>query len=210
VHTRDELEELARLARHYGVRVVSDEIHAPLQMPTSTLTPYLSVANTDVDFAVASASKAWNLAGFKAAIVIPGSAAAAEELHALHRRVGVHPGHIGVIAHTAAFAHGRPWLDSLIADIDANRHALTALLAEHLPNTRYQPPEGTYLAWIDCRDLGLGDDPAKIFLEQGRVAFSGGTGFGDGGAGFVRINLATSPEILAEAVKRMAAVAVAA
>lgn len=205
VHTRDELAEVARLARQYGVRVVSDEIHAPLIMPTSTFTPYLSAGETGPDFAVSSASKGWNLAGFKAAVAIPGAEAAAD-LEKMHQRAGNHPGHIGMIAHTAAYTHARDWLDAAIGGIDENRRALADLLHVHLPRARYTPPEGTYLAWIDCRELGLGDDPAKTFLEQGRVALNSGLAFGDGGAGFVRFNLATSPGIIAEAVKRMASV----
>ena len=202
VHTRAELEMVASLARQYGVRVVSDEIHAPLVMPTSTLTPYLSVAGTEPDFAVTSASKGWNLAGFKAALVVAG-ADAVEDLKAPALHGG---GHIAAIAHTAAFNHGRDWLDAAIAGIDENRRLLGDLLETHLPETRYQLPEATYLGWVDCRELGLGDDPAAAFLEQGRVALTAGTGFGDGGAGYVRVNLATSPAILEEAVTRMASV----
>lgn len=205
VHTMAELDAVAGLARRFGVRVVADEIHAPLVMPSSTFTPYLAASGTERDFSVASASKGWNLAGFKAAIVVPG-ADSVEDLKTLSQQVANHPGHIALIAHTAAFEHARPWLDAAIAGINANRQALTGLLREHLPGARYCPPESTYLAWIDCRELGLGDDPAKVFLEQGRVALSSGTGFGDGGAGFVRLNLATSPEILADAVARMASV----
>ncbi len=204
VNTLEELEAVARLARQHGVRVVSDEIHAPLIMPTSTFTPYLSVAGTEPDVSLISASKGWNLAGFKAAVAIPG-ADAVEDLKAINHRMGTHPGHIAVIAHSTAFDQARSWLDGAIAGIDANRHLLTELLAEHLPAARYTPPEATYLAWIDCRDLGLGDDPAKIFLELGRVGLSGGIPFGDGGEGHVRFNLATSPAIVTEAVESMAA-----
>lgn len=205
VHTRAELEEVARLARQYGVRVVSDEIHAPLQMPTSTFVPYLDTAGTEPDFSVMSASKGWNLAGFKAALVI-GGAGSTDVVASLAHRAGSHPGHIGLIAHTAAITHGCAWLDAAIAGIDRNRMALTGMLAEHLPGTVYRPPESTYLAWVDCRGLGLGDDPAQAFLEQGKVALSSGVPFGPGGAGHVRVNLATSPAVLLEAVSRMASV----
>ena len=202
VHSRAELEMLASLARQYGVRVVSDEIHSPLIMPTATFTPYLSVAGAESGFAVVSASKGWNLAGFKAALVVAG-ADAADEL----KSFGLYgAGHIAVIAHTAAFNHARDWLDAAIGGIDANRRLLGDLLETHLPETHYQMPEATYLAWIDCRDLGLGDDPAAAFLEQTRVALSAGTGFGAEGNGYVRFNLATSPAILTEAVERMATV----
>ena len=205
VHSRDELEMLARLARQYGARVVSDEIHSPLIMPTATFTPYLSVAESAPDFTVASASKGWNLAGFKAALVIPG-AEGAQDLEVPSFRGAGHGGHIGIIAHTAAFNQARDWLDAAIGGIDENRRLLGDLLETHLPETRYQMPESTYLAWIDCRPLDLGDDPAAVFLDKSRVALNSGLTFGESGAGFVRLNLATSPEILTAAVPRMGTV----
>lgn len=205
VPTRAELNEVTRLARQYGVRVIADEIHAPLTMPTSTFTPYLMASGTGPDFSVSSASKGWNLAAFKAAVIVPG-ANAVQDLRSIPEREGNHPGHIGLIAHTAAYNDARPWLDAAVAGIDANRHTLAELLRECLPHARYCPPESTYLAWIDCGEIGLGDDPAKAFLERGRVALSSGKAFGEGGAGYVRLNLATSPEILTEAVTRMASV----
>ncbi len=173
-------------------------------MPTSTFTPYLSVAGTEPDVSVISASKGWNLAGFKAAVAIPG-ADAVDDLKAINHRMGTHPGHIGIIAHSTAFDQARDWLDGVIVGIDANRRLLADLLTEHLPAANYTPPEATYLAWIDCRDLGLGDDPAKVFLDVGRVGLSGGLPFGEGGEGHVRFNIATSPAIVTEAVERMAA-----
>ncbi|MCA9858142.1 MAG: aminotransferase class I/II-fold pyridoxal phosphate-dependent enzyme [Thermomicrobiales bacterium] len=203
VHTREELEQVARLARQYGARVVSDEIHATLIMPTSTFTPYLSVAGTEPDVSLISASKGWNLAGFKAALAIPGTDSV-EALQTINHRMGTHPGHIAVIAHSTAFDQARDWLDGAIAGIDINRQLLGEQLAQRLPNARYTPPEATYLAWIDCRELGLGDDPAKVFLDLGRVGFSSGVPFGEGGQGHVRFNLATAPAIVTEAVERMA------
>ncbi|HET9661652.1 MAG TPA: aminotransferase class I/II-fold pyridoxal phosphate-dependent enzyme [Thermomicrobiales bacterium] len=208
VNTREELETLAQLARKHGVRVISDEIHAPLIMPTSTFTPYLAAGGTEPDVSLTSASKGWNLAGFKAAIVV-GGAGATEDLEAINHRMGTHPGHVAVIAHSTAYSEARSWLDAAIAGIDENRRLLADLIQTHLPAARYTPPEATYLAWIDCRELGLGDDPAKVFLDLGRVGLSSGIPFGENGEGRVRFNLATAPAIVIEAVERMA-VAVAA
>jgi cystathionine beta-lyase len=113
--------------------------------------------------------------------------------------------HVGAIAHVAAMADGRDWLARLLAELDANRALLGRLLAEHLPGVRWQAPEATYLAWLDCRDLGLGDDPAAAFRDRGRVALSSGPNYGrEVGRGFARLNFATSPEVLEEAVRRMA------
>lgn len=201
-HTREELAAVASLARRHGVRVVADEIHAPLSPPALHV-PYLSVAGSEDAFALLSASKGWNLAGLRAAVAVAGPDAAAD-VDRLHHDVTEGASHVGVIAHTAALRHGGPWLDALLAGLEENRALLGDLLAEHLPQIGHRRPQATYLAWLDCRALGLGDDPAQAFLERGRVALTGGPPFGSGGAGHVRLNLGTSPDVLIEAVQRMA------
>ncbi|MER6038944.1 MULTISPECIES: aminotransferase class I/II-fold pyridoxal phosphate-dependent enzyme [unclassified Streptomyces] len=206
VHTAAELAAVADLAERYGVRVVADEIHAPLVAPGATFVPYLSVPGAERGLALMSASKGWNLAGLKAALALAGPGAAGD-LASMPEEVSHGPSHLGVIAHTAALDEGGAWLDALLTGLDGNRRLLAGLLAEHLPAIRYDPAEATYLAWLDCRALGLGDDPAAVFLERGRVALSSGLPFGTGGAGHARLNLATSPEILTEGVRRMAAAA---
>ncbi|MFI7404191.1 MalY/PatB family protein [Streptomyces sp. NPDC049541] len=204
VHTAGELAAVAALADRYGVRVVADEIHAPLTLPGIDFVPYLSVPGGESGLSLMSASKAWNLAGLKAALAIAGPAAAAD-LARLPEEVGHGPSHVGVIAHTAALTEGTAWLDALLTGLDDNRRLLTDLLSEHLPAISYRPGEATYLAWLDCRGLGLGEDPAQVFLERGRVALNSGIPFGTGGTGHVRLNLATSPEVVTEGVRRMAA-----
>src|SRR4029077_10783730 len=111
---------------------------------------------------------------------------------------------LGVRATIAALRCARPWLDAVVAQIDANTRLLTALLAERLPAARYREPQASFLAWIDCRDLGLGDDPAAEFLARGRVALSPGPDFGDQGRGFARLKIGTSLELIAEGVMSMA------
>ena len=201
VHTADELAAVAALAEAYAVRVVVDEIHGPLA--AADFVPYLSVAGTGTAFSVASASKAWNLAGMKAALLVGGEETA-DVLARLPEVVSHGPSHFGVVAHVAALSEGRTWLDGLQIDLAENRTILSGLLEAYLPGVRWNGGGGTYLAWLDCRDLGLGDDPAEQFLDVGRVAVNSGLPFGSGGAGHVRLNYATTPEILAEAVERMA------
>lgn len=215
VHTREELTAVAALARRFGVRVVSDEIHAPLMLSGSRFVPYLTVPGSEDAFALTSASKAWNLAGIKTALAIAGPEAAGD-LARMPEEVSHGPSHLGVIAHAEAFRTGGDWLDALLRGLDENRALLGELLAEHLPAVKYQGPQGTYLAWLDCRDLGFDDaaptglavvsdvsGPAQWFLEHARVALSSGHVFGPGGAGHVRLNFATTPAILTEAVSRM-------
>ncbi|MEU3739731.1 MalY/PatB family protein [Streptomyces sp. NPDC032198] len=203
VHTAAELTQVARLAREHGVRVVVDEIHAPIVAAGVTFVPFLSVPGAENGLSLISASKAWNLAGIKAALAIAGPDAAAD-LARLPEEVSHGPSHLGIIAHTAALRDGGDWLDALLSGLDANRRLLASLLAEQLPAVGYTPAQGTFLAWLDCRELGLGDDPAEVFLRRGRVALNSGSTFGTGGEGFVRLNLAASPEVVAEAVRRMA------
>ncbi|WP_318215766.1 MalY/PatB family protein [Streptomyces sp. SCL15-6] len=203
VHTAEELASVAALAERYGVRVVADEIHAPVVAEGVRFVPYLSVPGADRGLSLMSASKGWNLPGLKAALALAGPGAAGD-LARMPEEVGHGPSHVGVIAHTAALRDGTAWLDAVLAGLDANRRLLTDLLAAHLPGVVHHPGEATYLAWLDCRALGLGDDPARAFLHRGRVALSPGPDFGTGGAGHVRLNLATSPEVITEAVRRMA------
>jgi cystathionine beta-lyase len=203
VFARPELEGVAALAERYGVTVVADEIHAPLVMPGVTFTPFATIGLPRT-VTVTGASKAWNLAGLKCAVVVPG-AALVTELAPLTQTLRYHAGHLGVLASIAAFEEGEPWLDELVVYLDDNRRFVGELLAARLPAVRYVLPEGGYLAWLDCRALDLGDDPATTFLERGRVALSPGPTFGNQGRGFARLNFGTTRAIVAEAVERIAA-----
>jgi cystathionine beta-lyase len=207
VHSADELATLAALAEEHGVRVVADEIHAPVVYAGGPgFTPYLTVPGGDHGFSVFSPSKGWNLAGLKSGLVMAGQRAV-DVLGRLHEVHTHGSSHVGAIAHVAAMDDGREWLARLVDELDANRSLLARLLAHHLPSVRWHPQEATYLAWLDCRELGLGDDPAAVFRTRGRVALGSGPSFGhEVGRGFARLNLATSPEIVEEAVRRMASV----
>ncbi|TXS69591.1 aminotransferase class I/II-fold pyridoxal phosphate-dependent enzyme [Streptomyces sp. me109] len=205
VHTAAELTAVAELAGEFGVRVLTNEIHAPLVPAGARHVPYLSVPGSDDAVSVFSASKGWHLSGFRGGLLAWGADSGPDmrriPMDMLHELSG-----IGVIAQTAALNHGIGWLDHLLVGLDENRRLLAELLADRLPEIRHRQPEGTYLAWLDCRELNLGDDPAAAFLERSRVALTPGPEFGRGGEGHVRLNFATSPEILTDAVHRMAKV----
>jgi cystathionine beta-lyase len=205
---RAELERLAELCAAHRAWVLADEIHAPLVLDGAAHTPWLDVSNAARERGVAltSASKAFNVAGLKAALLVTASDRAREavdRLPELADRVGL----LGVVAAEAAFAHGDAWLDAVLRQLTDNRALLGERLAAELPDVVWTPPQATYLAWLDCRALGLGDDPAATLLARGRVALSPGLDYGSTGAGFVRLNFGTSPELVAETVRRMAAAA---
>ena len=206
-YTRGELQAVAALAARHEVTVISDEVHGPMTMPGATHIPYVSVGEEAAAHGVviSSASKAFNVAGLKCAVIVSTSDEMHERLVAgLPKHLPYHTGHFGVLAALAAFEHGGEWLDALVAHLDRNRRALADLLAEHLPQVGYVEPQAGYLAWLDCRELRLGDDPAEVFLERGRVALSAGPSFGELGRGFARLNIGTSRALVEEAVRRMA------
>jgi cystathionine beta-lyase len=203
-HTPEELTAVLELADSCGARVVADEIHAPLTLPGATFTPVASLPAGARAVSLMSASKAFNLAGLKAALAVPGPEAASDVAR-IPEEVSHGASHLGVISHRAAYLEGGVWLDALLAGLDENRRLLGELLAARLPEVGYHTPEATFLAWIDFSPLGLGPDPAAVLLQQARVALHHGPAFGTGGQGRARLNFGTSPEILREAVDRIAA-----
>jgi cysteine-S-conjugate beta-lyase len=150
-----------------------------------------------------SASKAWNLPGLKCAQLIISNDADRATMTGLGPYAIHGASTLGVIANTAAFRAGRPWLDSVLAHLDANRHLLAELLATHLPDVRHALPEGTYLAWLDCRRLGLPDAMADFFSDEADVVLVDGERCG--APGFVRLNFATTRPILTQMVTQMSA-----
>jgi cysteine-S-conjugate beta-lyase len=206
VHHRQDLERLAALAAGYGVTVLADEIHAPLVLPGRTHHPFLSVSPEAAGHGMVftSASKAWNLAGLKCAVIVTAEAATRRLVERLPEELPWRVGQLGVLGGIAAFTEGEPWLEEVLGVLDHHRHYLAELLAARLPAIRYRPPDASYLAWLDCTALGLGEDPSAVFLARGRVALSSGPSFGRPGVGHARLNMGTSRQLLAAAVDRMA------
>lgn len=202
VHTVEELQVVAAMSESHGVRVISDEIHAPLVLPGTSFVPYLSVEGAERGFALHSASKGWNLAGCKAALVVAG-VRARQDLGRMPHHIGAGASHLGVIAHVAALRRGGEWLDAVRDGLAVNQRFAVELLGQELPEIRPLVGPGTYFAWLDCRALDLGDDPAAAFVTRGRVALTSGPAFGTGGAGHARLILATSQSTIREAVRRM-------
>ncbi|MGN6816989.1 MAG: MalY/PatB family protein [Solirubrobacterales bacterium] len=203
VPSRAQLERIAAAADRHGAWILADEIHASLTLPGAEHVPFLTVSEAAATRGIAfwSASKAFNLAGLGCAEIVTASAEATAVIERLPVSA-THCGHLGAIGSIAAFREGGPWLDDVLAVLDHNRHLLAELLAEHLPEVGYEPPQASYLAWLDLRALDLGPDPSQPLLERGQVALSPGPRFGPQGTGFARLNLGTSPALVEEAVKR--------
>jgi cystathionine beta-lyase len=201
-----ELEAVGALVERRGGRVFSDEIHASLVYDGHHHLPYAAVSAVTAAHTVTavSASKAWNLPGTKCAQLVLGSDADAAVWAEVGRRYEHGASNLGVVASIAAYEEGGSWLDDVLHHLDGSRQLLADLLAEHLPEVGYRQPEGTYLAWLDCRALGLGDHPAEFFLEHAGVAMVDGPACGEAGAGFARYNFATPRPLIEQAVRQMA------
>jgi cystathionine beta-lyase len=207
VYSAEELAAVAVVAQRHGGRVFADEIHAPLVYPGGRHVPYASVSPVAARHSVTavSASKAWNLPGLKCAqLIVTGDADAAtwESSWPLYEH---DTSTLGAQATIAAYRDGRAWLSDVVGYLDGSRHLLARLLAEHLPGVGYQVPEGTYLAWLDCRALDLPPDLAAFFLERAGVLATNGAACGDAGQGFLRLNFATPRPILAEMIRQVGA-----
>ncbi len=207
VWSREQLLEVADICQQHGTFLIVDEIHAPLVMSGAEFVPFLSLDHPMAERAVVfhSASKGWNVPGLKCGLVVTSSPDVNEALGA--RWEALFPSQLGLVATVAAFtADGcRRWLWSALRQLEENRRILPELLSAELPGIVWERPQASYLVWLGCEALGLGDDPAAVFLERGRVALNRGLDFGEPGRGHVRLNMGTSPAILEEIVVRMAA-----
>lgn len=208
VHSRESLAALAEIAAGFGATVVSDEIHGPLAHGGRTFIPFLDASElaSDVGYAVTSASKTFNLAGLKCAVMIAGGAAQASVLRSFPAEVEWRTGLFGALANVAAYsAESDEWLEALLAALGENRRLLVDLLAQHLPEAKFLPPDAGFLAWVDVSAYGWGENPATKIRREAKVALHHGPLFGREGIGHVRINFGCSPEVLREAIARIGA-----
>ena len=208
VYTREELSRLADLAKKHNVYVLSDEIHAPLTFAEQKFTPFLSVSENAraVGITITAASKGWNIAGLKCAIIVSENEKVHETLNGIAPATHYRASLLGAFASVAAFEKGEPWLDSAMVEIDKNRNLVAELIAAKTPGVGYRIPHCSYLAWLDLTSFNLGEDPSAVLIEKGKVAFVPGVRFGAQSSQFVRLNFATSPQILEEAFNRLATV----
>jgi len=206
VYTKEELSKFVALAVKYNVIIISDEIHSPLEYSEHPFVPILTLGEDAQSHSVVvtAASKGWNIAGLKCAIIVSGSEAMHEKLNelppALHYRASL----LGAFATAVAFDKCAPWLDTVINQLDHNRNLISKLLAEHLPEVIYNPPQHSYLAWFDLSALNLGDEPTAVILDKTKVALNAGHIYGAQWGQFARMNFATSPEIITQAITQMA------
>lgn len=204
VFRREELKELAVLAIEHDLLVISDEVHADLTYPGHQHIPFASLSEEIAARTVTltSGSKAFNLAGVRCAVAHIGVKEIRDAVDAQRGILFGQVSALGVDALRAAWTDGDSWLDTVCSLLERNRWRL----AEQLPEgIGYVMPEATYLAWLDCRSLGLGDNPSAFFERDAKVLLCRGSEFGPEGKGFARLNFATSLPVLDELLRRMRA-----
>lgn len=207
VFTEAEMTQLTEVVDRHGGRVFADEIHAPLVYPGTRHIPYASTSEAAAahTLTAVSASKAWNLPGLKCAQAILTNAPDRERWEQMGMFASHGASNPGVVANIAAFRHGQAWLEEVLGYLDDSRRLLADLLSQHLPQVRYRPPDGTYLAWLDCTAMDLPGSPGAVVTDRARITVVDGPAFGAGGEGAFRFNFATPQPILTEMVERLAA-----
>ncbi len=207
-----ELAELTAVVDRHGGRVFADEIHGPLVYPGSRHVPYAATSGTTAHHTITavSASKAFNLPGLRCAQAILTAEADRRQWDDVVGFAARGASNPGVVANAAAYRYGEPWLTEVLGYLDESRRLLGSLLAELAPQIRYRPPEGTYLAWLDCTALDLPDSPGALLAERAQLTVVDGPEFGRGFDGFIRLNFGTPQPVLREMVTRLAAVLTAA
>ncbi|MCA9928336.1 MAG: pyridoxal phosphate-dependent aminotransferase [Anaerolineales bacterium] len=207
VWTREELTRFGEICMANDVLIVSDEIHCDLIFNGHTFTSFATIGERFLqnNIICTAPSKTFNLAGLKTSNIIIPDREKREAFVATSRGHGIYGGNaLGPVATAAAYKHGEPWLEAVLAYIEANYHFMTAYLTEHLPQLKVVPLEGTYLVWVDFRALGLDTKARKaLMMKEAKVFLDEGEMFGPEGEGFERFNLACSRSILAEALERI-------
>ncbi|MCK4315393.1 MAG: PatB family C-S lyase [Anaerolineae bacterium] len=200
-----ELERLAEICLRHDVVICSDEIHCDIvyqnhrHVPIASLAPEIG-AQTITLFAP---SKTFNVAGLSCSVGVIQNSDLRARLEQAGAGLVPHVNVLGYTAALAAYRDGQPWLDALLVYLEANRDYLLEYIATHMPGIKCKKPEGTFLAWLDCREADVPGNSHQFFLERARVALNDGARFGAGGEGFVRLNFGCPRAILTEALERM-------
>ncbi len=206
-YERAELQALGDVAVEHDLVIVADEIHADLvfgerrHIPIATLSPEVAART----ITITSATKSFNIPGLRCSVMHFGSPELRARFHTrFPERMMGQVNVIGIDATVAAWRHGQPWLDDVMARLAQNRDRLAQFVKAEMPGVRHYAPEATYLAWLDCRALDLPSSPFEFFLDEACVGLNDGADFGIHGIGHVRLNFATSAPILDEVLNRMA------
>ena len=204
VFERGELEALADIVLRHRLWVVSDELHSDLVYPGQQHIPFASLSDEIAERTITllGPTKTFNIAGLKIGFIIAQNAALRDRLKRVGAGLVTPPNVMAQSAAKAAYTEGGAWLSGALEYLQSNRDRVTKFAETYLPEGRYQAPEGTYLAWLELNTLNLGESLYDKLLACG-VGLNEGPPYGPGGAGFARLNFATSAAIVDEALERL-------
>lgn len=207
VWSREELKRVGELCARYEVIIISDEIHSDLVYSGSTHTPTASISEELAKRTVTciAPSKTFNIAGLSTSAVIIPDKAMRDKFRNILKRLGIEMSNLfGITALEAAYNDGEEWLDQVLEYLDGNLDYMVDYFSTRIPQIKVSKPQGTYLAWLDCRELGMNQkDLVDFFINKARVGLNDGIAFGPGSEGFMRMNVACPRSLLAEALKRI-------
>ena len=203
---RDEIIKMGEIAINNGAVVISDEIHCEILFKDQKHTPFASISKKFEQNSIVcmSPSKTFNLAGLEVSTIIIPNKKLRDNF--INTRSGIvpNPNLFGYIALEAAYNHGDEWLEQVLDYLQKNLDYLKQYLENKIPNIRVVDPEGTYLIWLDCRDLGMDNQTLSNFMKKkAKVGLEDGFIFGESGSGFMRMNIACSRSVLHEALNRI-------
>jgi cystathionine beta-lyase len=206
VWRKEELNELLRIARRYDITIISDEIHADLIYPGEQHIALASLAEaSDKIITTVAPSKTFNIPGLGLSCIITPNAAHRQVLKQVFETLHVsNTNPFSIAAFEAAYRGGEAWLDSLLIYLQGNRDFVSGYVAQHLPAIKVISSQGTYLLWLDCRNLESSDVKLReFFVHKAKVGMNPGTVFGKNGSGFMRLNIASPRHVIAEALARI-------
>ncbi|WP_293910745.1 MalY/PatB family protein [Deinococcus sp.] len=207
VWTADELRELADFAARHELYVVSDELHADLRFSDApAFIPFASQddATAQRTVTLTGPCKTYNVAGLGIGAMLSHNAELVARLERSVKGIMGHPGGLSVTMWRSALTGGAQWRTQTLAYLQANRDFLAQFLASELPSVPFAAPQATYLAWLDLRGHPRAADIQQFLLDEARIALNDGPTFGQGYQGFVRLNFATSRELLQDGLERLA------
>jgi len=205
VFDRAELTGMADLCLKHGLAIISDEIHGDLvfsghpHVPIASLAPEIAARS----ITLMAPSKTFNIAGLGCSFAVIPDPGLRQQFRAAAAGIVPHVDVLSFAAALAAYRDGDAWLSECLRYLEANRDFTAGFVAERLPGITMSPMEGTYLAWLDCREAGIPGKPADFFLKDARVGMNDGAWFGAGGEGFVRLNFGCPRATLEEGLARM-------
>ena len=205
VWTKEELQKVVELCNRYNVALVCDEIHADFEMPGNHHTSMITLEGAQRAVVCVSATKTFNLAGLRNSSILIRDERVREDMKKQLELDGLAGENLfGMIAQRAAYEQGEEWLDGLIEYLDGNMRYVESFINEHIPEIKLHRPQGTYLMWLDMRALNMKqEDLGRFMVEKAGIGLSGGTGFGEEGAGFMRLNAAIPRRYLVRAMEQM-------